>query len=54
LHHPLLGKKRFELASRDKFILVIGVLDEKFCATETKRWLESIGGACVEIVEDVE
>jgi hypothetical protein len=54
LHHPLLGKKRFELASRDKFILVIGALDEKFCATETKQWLESIGGARVEIVEDVE
>jgi hypothetical protein len=52
LHHPLFDKKRFELASRDKFILVIGALDEKFCATETKQLLESIGGTHVEIVED--
>jgi hypothetical protein len=52
LHHPLFDKKRFALASRDKFILVIGATDEKFCATETKQWLESIGGTHVEIVED--
>ena len=52
LHHPLLFKKRFGLASRDKFILVIGAQDEKFCATETKQLLESFGGAHVEIVED--
>jgi hypothetical protein len=54
LHHPLLGKKRFELASRDKFILVIGAKDEKFCATETKKLLEALGGARVELVEDAD
>ena len=54
LHHPLLGKKRFESATRDKFIIVIGANDEKFCAKETKQLLESIGGANVEIVEDQE
>ena len=52
LHHPLLDKKCFELASRDKFFLVIGAQDEKFCATETRKLLESIGGAHIEIVED--
>jgi len=52
LHHPLLDKKRFELASRDKFILVIGALDEKFCATETRKLLESLGGTHVDIVEE--
>ena len=52
LHHPLLDAKRFNLVSRDKFILVIGALDEKFCATETKQWLETIGGMHVAIVED--
>ena len=52
LHHPLLDQKRFELASRDKFFLVIGAQDEKFCATETKQLLESIGGMHVAIVED--
>ena len=54
LHHPLLFKKRFELATRDKFIIVIGANDEKFSATETRSWLESIGGANVETVEDRE
>jgi hypothetical protein len=54
LHHPLLFKKRFEGASRDKFIIVIGANDKKFCATETRQLLESIGGAHVEIVEDKE
>jgi len=52
LHHPLLDEKRFQLVSRDKFFLVIGAQDEKFCATETRKFLESIGGAHVEIVED--
>jgi hypothetical protein len=52
LHHPLLCKKRFELASRDKFFLVIGSTDPKFSATETKKMLESIGGVKIEIVED--
>jgi len=51
-HHPLFGKKRFELVSRDKFFLAIGAQDEKFNATETRQWLESIGGAHVELVED--
>ena len=53
-HHPLFDKKRFELVSHDKFFLVIGAKDEKFSSTETRRWLESIGGANVEIVEDKE
>lgn len=53
LHHPLFAKKRFEGVSRDKFILVIGALDEKFCATETRKLLETTGAAHVEIVEDV-
>ena len=52
LHHPLFDQKRFELASRDKFFLVIGAQDEKFCVTETRRLLEAIGGAHIEIVED--
>jgi hypothetical protein len=52
LHHPLLDQKRFALVSRDKFMLVIGAQDEKFCATETKKLLEALGGTHVEIVED--
>ncbi len=52
LHNPLFAKARFALVSRDKFFLVIGAHDEKFCATETRRLLESIGGMNIEIVED--
>jgi hypothetical protein len=54
LHHPLLFKKRFENVSRDKFVIVIGANDQKFCATETKQLLASLGGANIEIVEDQE
>ena len=54
LHHPLLDVKRFELVSRDKFFLVIGAKDEKFCAVETRKLLESIGGVNIKIVEDAD
>lgn len=51
-YHPLFGKKRFAMVSRDKFFLAIGANDEKFNLTETRAWLESIGGANVETVEE--
>jgi hypothetical protein len=51
-HHPLFDKKRFELVSRDKFILVIGALDEKFCVTETRELLQAVGGTHIDLVED--
>jgi len=51
LHHPLLEKARFALASRDKFFLVIGAKDPKFSETETRRLLESLGGTHIELVE---
>ena len=54
LHHPLLDHKRFGLVSRDKFVMVIGAQDEKFSAIATKEFLQSVGGAHVEIVEDKE
>ena len=52
LHHPLLHKPRFILASRDKFFLLIGALDDKFCEQETRQLLEAIGGKHIEIVEE--
>jgi hypothetical protein len=51
LHHPLLQKARFGLASRDRFFLVIGANDEKFSKTETRWLLESLGGTHIELVE---
>jgi len=52
LHHPLLKKARFEMVTRDKFVLVIGVQDDKFSVTETRQLLEQIGGSHVTVVED--
>jgi hypothetical protein len=51
-HHPLFQSERFTLASRDKFFLLIGALDEKFSETETRKLLEAIGGAHIEIIKD--
>lgn len=51
-HHPLFGRKRFALVSRDKFFLAIGAGDPKFSETETRKLLEKIGGTHIELVED--
>ncbi len=52
LNHPLLKKARFELVTRDKFIMVIGANDGKFSVNETRRFLEQIGGSQITVVED--
>jgi hypothetical protein len=54
LHHPLLAKKRFEFATRDKFIIVIGANDPQFSASATLKLLGDIGGSNIETVEDQE
>jgi hypothetical protein len=54
LHHPLFAKKRFELATRDTFIIVIGANDDRFSPAETRRLLETAGGAHIETVEEPE
>jgi hypothetical protein len=51
-HHPLFTSERFALVSRDKFSLLIGSTDPKFSETETRKLLESIGGAHIEIIKD--
>jgi hypothetical protein len=51
-HNPLFTSKRFELVSRDKFMMLVGATDPKFSETETRKLLESIGGAHIEIIED--
>ncbi|HWY32989.1 MAG TPA: DUF3341 domain-containing protein [Candidatus Acidoferrum sp.] len=52
LNHPLLKKARFEMVTRDKFIMVIGANDGKFSVTETRHLLEQIGGSQITVVED--
>ena len=51
-HHPLFEGKRFALVSRDKFVLAIGAGDPKYSETETRKLLETIGGAHIETIED--
>jgi|ERR1022692_3384020 hypothetical protein len=51
-HHPLFGSKRFALVARDKFFLLVGSTDPKFSETETRKLLEAIGGAHIEIIAD--
>jgi len=52
LHHPLLKHKRFELATHDKFFLVIETIDSKYDETETRKLLESTGSMRIEMVEE--
>jgi hypothetical protein len=54
LHHPLLAKKRFDLVTRDKFVIVIGANDVKFSDPETRQLLESLGATRTETVEETE
>jgi heme A synthase len=54
LHHPLLAKKRFDLVTRDRFVIVIGANDKNFQPDETRQLLAAIGGTNIETVEDPE
>jgi Protein of unknown function (DUF3341) len=51
LYNPFLKSGRFALVSRDKFVIAVGANDAKFSETETRRLLESLGGAHIELVE---
>jgi len=52
LHHPLLKHKRFELATHDKFFVVIETADAKYNEAETRKLLESTGSKRIEMVEE--
>jgi hypothetical protein len=52
LHHPLLKHRRFALATHDRFFLVIETGDPKYSETETRKLLESLGSAHIEMVEE--
>jgi hypothetical protein len=52
LHHPLLKHRRFELASHDKFFLVIETADPKYSESETRKLLETLGSPRIEMVEE--
>ena len=52
LHHPLLKHKRFAAATHDKYFIVIECDDRKYSETETRKLLEGLGSAHIEMVED--
>jgi len=50
--HPVFGVDRFQLASRDRYFLMILARDPKFRAGDTFRFMETLGGVHVQDVED--
>ncbi|REJ79406.1 MAG: DUF3341 domain-containing protein [Acidobacteria bacterium] len=51
-YHPVFNVPRFNLASREKFFLVIESADPKFDFPETKDFMESLGAQEVFIVDE--
>ena len=52
LHHPVFQHSTFHRASDDRFFLSIQATDPKFDRQETVAFLERLGGANVELVEE--
>jgi len=50
LHHPLLKHRRFQLATHDKFYVVVETSDPKYSETETRNLLEAAGSKRIEVV----
>jgi len=50
-YHPVFNVERFELASRNRFFLLIEAADPRFDSAGTRRFLESIGSHGVYEVE---
>jgi hypothetical protein len=51
-YHPVFSVERFQLASRDRYFLLILARDPKFRAGDTFRFMETLGGVHVQDVED--
>jgi hypothetical protein len=52
LHHPIFKHSTIGRATDDRFFLSIEAVDPRFDSAETKRFLESLGGRNVEVLED--
>lgn len=52
LHHPIFAHSTAWRLTTDRFFLSIEATDPKFDSRETPRFLESVGGRHVELVED--
>jgi len=51
-YHPVFSVPRFQLASRDRFFLMILARDPRFRAGDTFRFMETLGASHVSDVED--
>jgi hypothetical protein len=51
-YHPVFNVPRFQLASRDRYFLMILARDPRFGAVETFQFMQSLGGTDVSEVED--
>jgi hypothetical protein len=51
-YHPVFSVPRFQLASRDRFFLMVLARDPRFRAGDTFRFMETLGGSHVTDVED--
>ena len=51
-YHPVFASERFRRASADRFFISVEAEDPKFDLTRTKEFLETLGGTCVEALED--
>lgn len=51
-YHPVFNAPRFDLATQNRFFLVVEAKDPKFDAHETRKFLETLGAANVGLVED--
>lgn len=52
LNHPIFASKRFSRATDDAFFIAIEARDAKFSPDNTLRFLEDIGGANIELIEE--
>lgn len=50
-YHPMFNTPKFELASRDRFFLVVEVTDPKFHLQDTKAFLQNLGALEVSEVQ---
>ena len=50
LSYPVFAGSRFHLASKDRFFLCVKAEDPRFHASETRRFLETLGAHSVELV----
>ena len=51
-YHPVFNVPRFQLASRDRYFLMILARDPRFRAVETFQFMQTLGGTGVSEVED--